>query len=186
MPEFHRRLPHQYPEGKWLFVTCHLRGSLPQAKYPPPGKMNSGQTFVWMDRYLDTTRTGPMYLAQERIAQVVVATLERGITLGYFDMAAYAIMPNHIHLLLLPKIAPSRLLRSLKGASAREANLILGPSGEAFWQAESYDHWVRNEGEWLRIVRYILDNPVKAGMVRRAEDYRWSSANAETNLGAAG
>jgi REP element-mobilizing transposase RayT len=56
-----------------------------------------------------------------------------------------------IHVLLLPKVSPSRLLQSLKGATARQANLLLGRTGETFWQAESYDHWVRDESEWDRI-----------------------------------
>jgi REP element-mobilizing transposase RayT len=190
MPESRRRLPHQYPQGKWLFVTCHLQGSLPQAKYPPPGKLSSGAAFVWMDRYLDTTRTGPLYLAQEPIARVVVESLKRGVLLGHYDLAAYAILSNHVHVLLLTKIAPSRLLQSWKGVTARQANLILGRTGETFWQAESYDHWVRNEDEWNRIAAYIEDNPVRAGLVHRAENYRWSSASqraesAETSLGAA-
>ena len=171
-------------------MTCHLHGSLPHAQYPPPGKMNSGAALVWIDRHLDSTRTGPMYLAQPPIAQVVVASLRRGIWLGQLDLAAYAIMSNHVHLLLLPKAAPSRLLQSFKGATAREANRILGRTGETFWQAESYDHWVRDEAEWARIVAYIHQNPVQAGLVQRAEDYKWSSASqplgsAETSLGAA-
>ena len=74
--------------------------------------------------------------------------------------------------------------------TARQANLLLGRTGETFWQAESYDHWVRDETEWDRIAAYIEDNPVKAGLVHCAEDYRWSSAgklcgSAETSLGAA-
>jgi len=80
------------------------------------------------------------------------------------------------HVLLLPKIAASRLLESLKGATAREANRVLGRTGERFWQAESYDHWVRDDREFERIVAYIENNPVKAGLVSRPEDYRWSSA----------
>jgi hypothetical protein len=94
-----------------------------------------------------------------------------------------------IHVLLLPKVSPSRLPQSLKGAMARQANLLLGRTGETFWQAASYDRWVRDESEWDRIAAYIEDNPVKAGLVRCAEDYRWSSAgkwdkSAETRLGA--
>ncbi len=194
MPEFHRRLPHHHPEGKWLFVTCHLRGSLPQAKYPPPGKLNSGAAFGRMDRYLDTSKTGSLYLGQDAVAEAVAASLYRGVLLGHYDLRAWVIMSNHMHLLLLPKVAPSRLLQSLKGASkgasAREANSILRRTGETFWQAESYDHWVRDEPEWKRIANYIEENPVKAGLVRRALDYRWSSASgrltgAETSLGAA-
>ena len=144
--------------------------------------MNSGAAFVWIDRHLDSTRSGPTYLAQEPIAREVVASLGCGILLGHYDLAAYAILSNHMHLLLLPKISPSRLLQSLKGASARQANRILGRTGETFWQAESYDHWVRDEGEWKRIVTYIEDNPVKAGWSSvprttdgRAHHSRWEA-----------
>jgi putative transposase len=190
MPEFRRRLPHHYPPGRWLFVTCHLHGSLPHAKYPPPGKLSAGAAFVWMDRYLDSTKQGPMYLAQESIARGVAESLRRGVLLGHYHLGAYSILSNHLHLLLLPKIAPSRLLQSLKGATARQANRILGRTGEMFWQAESYDHWVRDDAEWRRIAVYIESNPVNAGLVQRAEDYPWSSASqrgesAETSLGAA-
>jgi REP element-mobilizing transposase RayT len=131
---------------------------------------------VWIDRHLDTARRGPLYLAREPIAQIVAASLQRGISLGHYDLRAYVIMANHVHVLLLPLISPSSLLQSLKGATAREANRILGRTGEPFWQAESYDHWVRDESEFERIVRYIENNPVQAGLVTQPEDYRWSSA----------
>jgi REP element-mobilizing transposase RayT len=85
-------------------------------------------------------------------------------------------MANHVHVLMLPKVPASRLMRSLKGTTAREANLILGRTGESFWQAESYDHWVRNTAEWENIREYIENNPVKAGLVRTASEYPWSSA----------
>jgi len=93
-------------------------------------------------------------------------------------------MANHVHVLLCPKINPSRLLQSLKGSTAREANRTLSRTGEPFWQAESYDHWVRHEREHLRISASIENNPVKAGLVGRAEDYPWSSANPDQRLGA--
>jgi putative transposase len=190
MQDFHRRLPHQQPEEKWLFLTWHLHGSLPHARYPPPGKLSAGAAFVWMDRYLDTTRLGPMYLTQESIARMVVASLLRGVQINHYDLGAFVVMANHVHVLLLPAISPSRLLQSLKGATAREANRILGRTGETFWQAESYDHWVRDDKEWYRIATYIENNPVKAGLVGQAEDYCWSSAgerkkSAEMSLGAA-
>ena len=158
-----RRLPHHYPQGEWLFVTWHLHGSLPQALYPPPGKASSGSAFVWMDRFLDSARSGPLYLAQAPIADIVAASLQRGVLLGHYELGAFVIMANHVHVLLLPKVAPPRLLQSLKGATARHANQRLGRTGERFWQAESYDRWVRDRNEWERIAGYIENNPVRAG-----------------------
>jgi REP element-mobilizing transposase RayT len=69
-----------------------------------------------------------------------------------------------------------RITRSIKSYSAREANAILGRTGEPFWQIESYDHWVRNSDQFEKIVQYIEFNPVKAGLVAHPEEWRWSSA----------
>ena len=69
-----------------------------------------------------------------------------------------------------------RITQGLKGYTAREANRLLGRTGQPFWQGESYDHWVRDETEFIRIIAYIENNPVKAGLVARSEDRRWSSA----------
>jgi REP element-mobilizing transposase RayT len=171
-----RRLPHIYVDNRWLFVTFHLHRSLPQSKYPPPHKASAGEAFVWIDRQLDIARTGPMYLRQESIARAVVDSLYRGVDLGHYQLGPFVVMSNHVHVLLLPKTDPSRLLKSIKGWTAREANRLLGRTGEPFWQRESYDHWVRDENERKTIASYIENNPVKAGLVARPEDYRWSSA----------
>jgi REP element-mobilizing transposase RayT len=174
MSETRRRLPHIYPEGKWLFVTWHLHGSLPVNRYPPPG-LRAGEAFVWMDRYLDTTRVGRMYLGREDIARIAVNSLRRGVELAHYDLRAWLIMANHVHALLLPKISPARPLGALKGSTARGASQVLGATGKPFWQAESYDHWVRDEHEFDKIVAYIENNPVKVGFAARPEDYPWSS-----------
>lgn len=184
---FHyRRLPHVYPQGKWLFITYRLHGSLPQGVFPPPGKPSAGAAFVYMDQRLDRASCGPLYLRRKDIAAMVIQSLHKGVELGHFELGAYVVMANHVHLLLLPKISPSRLLQSMKRHTAREANRILGRTGETFWQAESYDHWVRDEDEYRRIAAYIESNPVKAGLVERAEDYLWSSACLDMSVETAG
>jgi putative transposase len=167
-----RRLPHIFDEGATLFITWHLAGSLPRERYPPRGKMNSGAAFVWMDRFLDAGGEGPLWLAREEIAKIVEEALHR----QNCEIHAYVIMPNHVHVLLAPRVAPARLMQSIKGASAREANKILGISGKPFWQHESYDHMVRSADEFNKIRRYIENNPVKAGLADTPESYRWSSA----------
>lgn len=174
-----------------MFVTWRLHGSLPYNLYPPPHKQNAGQAFVWMDRYLDSARSGPVYLREDAIARLVVASIHYGAReLRYYYLHAFVVMANHVHLLALPRVAPSRFLQTLKGYTAREANLLLKRTGQPFWQTESYDHWARDRREWERIKAYIENNPVRAGLVSRAEDYPWSSASpgqkAEMNLGSAG
>ena len=129
-----RRLPHIHAEGKSLFVTWHLHGSVPPSLLPPPGPLTAGEAFVWIDRRLDMMQTGPMYLRQPEVANLVVASIRKGVDLGHYELGAWAIMPNHVHLLIQPSTTPDRLLKSLKGASAREANRLLGRTGEPFWQ----------------------------------------------------
>jgi REP element-mobilizing transposase RayT len=181
--ESHRRLPHLYPPDRWQFFTCHLHGSLPHSQSPPPAKVSAGQVFVWIDRYLDRGQQGPQFLGQEAVAKLVLAALMSGVRLGHYRLGPFMVMPNHLHVLLLPLVPPSRLLKSLKGFTARQANRLLGRTGEPLWQKESYDHWVRSEFEWNRIAGYIEQNPVKAGLVARAEDYPWSSAHEQWREG---
>jgi hypothetical protein len=82
------------------------------------------------------------------------------------------------------RTARERIVQSAKGYSARRCNQLLGLSGQ-FWQDESYDHVVRNDEELFRIIDYVENNPVKAGLVARREDWRWSSAYHRLRLGIA-
>jgi type I restriction enzyme R subunit/putative DNA methylase len=81
-------------------------------------------------------------------------------------------------MLVTPKVEATKWLGPLKGYTAHEANRILSRRSQAFWQDESYDHVVRSANEFDRIVTYIENNPVSAGLVARPEDYRWSSGAA--------
>jgi len=82
-----------------------------------------------MDRFLDAARSGPTFLKQESIAEGVVNSLFKGAELSHYRLGPFAIMANHVHVLLLPLISPSKLLQSLKGFTAREANKLLGRTG---------------------------------------------------------
>jgi putative transposase len=84
-------------------------------------------------------------------------------------------MPNHVHLLITPLAAVSKVMQSLKRFTAREGNRILGRTGQPFWQDESYDRLVRNDTEFEQIDRYIEVNPV-AGLAATPAEYAWSSA----------
>jgi len=135
-----------------------------------------------MGRRLDRAQTGPLFLREPEIAVAVLDSLYKGAELGHHELGSFVVMANHVHVLLLPKVPPSRLLKSLKGFTAHEANRLLGRTGVPFWQRESYDHWVRNEQERQRIAEYIEENPVKGGLVARAADFRWSSAYRTSGL----
>jgi REP element-mobilizing transposase RayT len=165
-------LPHIYAVGQPLFVTYRLFGSLPAGREFPKKAMSSGEAFVAMDRLLDTAGVGPRHLQMPEIATVVRDSILHGARRDY-DLHAWAIMPNHVHLLITPWSEASAFLRRLKGFIARQANLMLKRTG----QHESYDHLVRSGEEYRRIARYIVNNPVRAGRVTSIEEFRWSSAS---------
>ncbi len=64
-------------------------------------------------------------------------------------------------------------MHNIKRNSAKQANAALGRTGQ-FWQHESYDHFVRDEAELGRILQYVINNPVKAGLVADWHDWKWT------------
>ena len=73
---------------------------------------------------------------------------------------------------------------SVKKFTGTRCNVALGRHG-AFWQSESYDHWVRASDEHERIIGYVEANPVKAGLVGNPEDWPYSSASQRVRTGTA-
>lgn len=157
--------------------------------------------FAKYDNYLDRAETGPKWLADPRIAKLVYDSI-RYRDEKVYDLDCLTIMSNHVHQVIEPlpaavgqvvnlsivgqvgnlpnsgqdTILPcsvSKIMHSLKRYTGRQANLILGREGQ-FWQDESYDHVVRNEKEYERIIWYILNNPVKAGLADSWEKWEWS------------
>lgn len=177
MPTYCRRLPHIYNIGEPLFVTWRLAGSLPENRCFRTAELSSGAAFAVYDRLLDTARTGPLDLAEPAIARMAMAYLPRlAESDRLYDLHAFAVMPNHVHVLITPKADLPRILKVIKGGTARAANQILGATGRTFWQEEFYDHLVRNREEFRRIRNYIELNPVRAGLVTSPEEFPFSSA----------
>ena len=129
-----------------------------------------------MDRILDRADTGPRYLGMPKIGQMVTdAILYRHHELKHYDLHAFVVMANHVHLMFTPLVDVTKLMHSLKRFTAREANSFLGSTGQ-FWQRESYDRLVRDGTEFDRIKHYIENNPVKAGLVNTPDAFLFSSA----------
>ena len=119
-----------------------------------------------------------------------------------YTLFAFVVMPSHHHWLFLPdpswseelafgqtdkkcKRTPREVIsHSIQSFTGTQCNRVLGVTG-SFWQTETFDHYARDEAELLRIIEYIEQNPVVAGLVARAEDYRWSSARIRAKLGIA-
>ncbi|HVN07537.1 MAG TPA: transposase [Patescibacteria group bacterium] len=181
MTFYARNLPHWHPDGKALFVTWRLFGSLPRTvleEYRALNLCDSGEAFARIDRTLDRAQSGPKWLAHHEIAAMIVGALRRGDGgMKLFRLFSYVVMPNHVHVLLQPGAPLAKITKGIKGATARRANSILGRSGVPFWQDESFDHWTRSGQEVERIKLYIEWNPVKAGLVKEPGQWPWSSAS---------
>jgi REP element-mobilizing transposase RayT len=120
---------------------------------------------------------GACWLRDPRIAQCVADTLQfGGSQLKLYELIAWVVMPNHVHVLLRPNVPLATITKSVKQHTARRANQMLRRVGESFWQDESYDHWARSSREQARITLYIEENPVLAGLVKSPEQWRSSSA----------
>jgi REP element-mobilizing transposase RayT len=175
MAEYRRRLPHFHPDDEYLFVTWRLHGSLPVA---PPDVIYAtpGHAFAAQDRALGQSR-GALWLSDMRVARQLAETIREGERQQrFYESEAWVIMPNHVHLLILPQVALPKITHWIKGRTAREANRLLGRAGAPFWQHESYDHWVRSPKELHRIAAYVEENPVSARLAATPEDWPWSSA----------
>ena len=207
MPEtiyYRRDLPHIHPQNNPLFITFSLVDSLPAAvvdelKARREEELRAAKTaqeryniqkkyFGHFDKWLDRCEHGHDWLRQENIAQIVADEIHKKAD-QHYELYAYCIMPNHVHLLILSlieKFPPSRMksaispvaeiMRLLKGRAARYCNLALNRQGY-FWHHESYDHYVRDEKEMERIILYILNNPVKAGLAKEWQDWKFTYVN---------
>jgi len=96
---------------------------------------------------------------------------------GYIDSLSWVIMPDHIHWLfqLKEKSSLGTVIKSFKGRSAKSLNKLLGTRG-TFWQHAYYDHALRTDEDIKKVARYIVANPLRAGLVDRIEDYPYWDA----------
>jgi putative transposase len=126
------------------------------------------------------TLGGSTYFVTFRTKSGTLSVEERKLTLEhlrfghqqFYLLAAAVIMPDHVHMLLcpLPGYDLSRIMKGIKGVSARKINQIRHSKG-IIWQDESWDRIVRDRAEFEEKLRYLADNPVKAGLVTAIELY---------------
>ena len=214
-----RNLPHWYMPGAAHFVTYRLAGTIPieilrgwrdererllraERELPPSEQLRLHKHFfARYDRYLDERCERP-WLHKPEIAEIVRDNLYHHHGSRY-ELLAYCVMPNHVHILVQPLEKEARcvkevassptgnmilsdefndarsplasIMHSLKSYTANIVNARLGRRGQ-LWQHESYDHWVRDMEELERIINYIRLNPVRAGLCSKPHDWPFSSA----------
>jgi putative transposase len=100
------------------------------------------------------------------LVRKVINTIKLSDSLAYTTTLAFVIMPDHIHWLIQlgDKVSLQQLVRSMKSQTAKVAT-------KPIWQAGYYDHAIRKDEDIIAIARYIIANPIRAGLVKRVGDY---------------
>ena len=173
-------LPHFDGRPMPQFITLHLADSIPKDVIERWQEelvcLKDRQKKEIMQRriehYLDQGY-GQSYLRIPRVAEMVQASLLKFNNIRY-QLFAWVVMPNHLHCLLtrFEKFDIAGILHSLKSYTAHEANKMLSRKGQ-FWWEEYFDRYIRDADHFRKTVKYIENNPVKAGLVASIEEYPW-------------
>ena len=170
-------LPHFDGPEQTQFLTFRLYDSMPQellAKWREEAKSDA-QFRKKVERYLDAGY-GSCWLRRLEIATMVQNSLlfHHG---AKYNLRSWVVMPNHGHVLLNPNegFHLDEIEHSIKSYTANEANKTLGRKGQ-FWAIECFDRYIRDWRHYNAVIRYIDNNPVKANLCRRPEDWPFGSA----------
>lgn len=176
-------LPHVNQPNIIQSITFRLHDALPESRIHQwqeelrhhPSDDRERRLRVLIDAYLDAGH-GASWLRDRRIARL----LENALLFHdgqHYHLLAWCVMPNHVHVLIetFSSWDLGKIVHSWKGFPSVEANKLLGRSGE-FWQREYFDRFIRDGDHYENVLRYIENNPVKAELVAKAEDWPFSSA----------
>ena len=171
-------LPHFEAPGVTQMVTFMLDDSFPITRrmewepilHEPDDSVKRRKLEAWLDR-----GHGECWLRLSKVAALVERELleDDGVQ---FQLQSWVLMPNHVHLVVDVWDVPlSTLITKWKGRSSRLANRFLARTG-AFWQKDYFDTLIRDDEHLQKAKRYTERNPVKAGLINSARDWKWSSA----------
>jgi putative transposase len=122
-----------------------------------------------------------LLLQSDRMASLLIEVFYHYHEQEKYLLHEFVVMPNHFHLLITPAESLERSIQLIKGGFSYRAKRELEFKGE-IWQSSYYDRRVRDSSECEKIKHYIRQNPVRARLVEKAEDYRYSSANLKFRL----
>ena len=185
------RLPHWEVEDGRYFVTIHLAGAIPkqgeeriqqisidlQQRESRTANDNGlplmRTIFREMEQWLDRPDHNTL-LNEPSIANMVIEAIQHRVQTNRWQVFEYVIMPNHIHLFL--SVLQGTLKESIEDfkrwTGHQASSLVDLPSGR-FWQDEWFDHWSRSDEQDERIMRYIQDNPVTAGLDKTFREWKY-------------
>lgn len=181
-------LPHYDVESKYQMITYRLADSLPYNLFPPGSAGGSPAESLSRRKSIEDILDkclGSCILKIPQVANIVIENWSHFDSVKY-DLMAYVVMPNHIHVLIktLPINPLSEIIHSWKSYTSRmilnflkdESILPESLSNNVVWQKEYWDRFIRDYNHFIKAVEYIQQNPVKAGLVNKAGEWPWSSA----------
>ena len=182
--QFHRiRLPHLYYNDGIYFVTYRLKGSISPGELEKfqiiiretKGENSDVKIFNKYDALIENKNNKIDYLRKSEIAEICKHSLHFPDGKDY-TLICYCIMPNHSHVvfeLINRNKSVGGIMGAIKRNSAKEANKVLNRSGP-FWQAESFDRLVRDDKELYFVIKYVLLNPVNAGLATDWNEWKYT------------
>ncbi len=199
-PYYHSRgyLPHLDIPEAIQHVTYHLADSLPREvleRMKEGERRDMCQAGAWRsdwDDYLDAGY-GSCILREPVIAEIVQQSFLHFDGVRY-RLFAWVVMPNHVHVLFQPlgEWTVAKVVASWKSFAGRRIGEFMRGSGRdgdvcqagdwrslgasRIWHREYWDRFIRDQRHFETVVQYIHENPVKAGLVTKAEEWVWSSA----------
>ncbi|MGA9779800.1 MAG: REP-associated tyrosine transposase [Limisphaerales bacterium] len=171
-------LPHFDAPGVRQMITYRLADAMPANRRHEWEALlaieDKRERRIKIESYLDAGH-GKCHLRQPEIAALVQKNLLH-FDGSRYRLLAWVVMPNHVHSLIEIFQTPlAEILHGWKSYTGKAANRLLKRTGD-FWQAEYFDRFIRDEEHFRKAVRYIENNPVKAGLVKTAEGWIFGSA----------
>jgi putative transposase len=172
-------LPHFDAPGVRQMITYRLHDAMPASRRHEWEALiaieEERERRIKIESYLDAGY-GECHLRQPDIAGLVQENLLHFDGTRY-RLLAWAVMPNHVHVLIeTSQTSLAEILHGWKSFTAKAANRVLRREGE-LWQPEYFDRFIRDETHFGKAVRYIENNPVKAGLVKLPEEWFFGSAH---------
>ncbi len=152
-------LPHIDIQGIYQFIIFRTAASTdPYLLQLVNGQtQNNAEKQMAIDAYLDVSEKGAYFYADTLRFMFDFLIVQQA---DLYALVCFAIMPNHIHLLIQPKERLATVMQKIKGKSAREINKRLNRTGK-FWAKDYYDKGIRDERHFRVVYEYIRNNPLK-------------------------
>jgi len=107
----------------------------------------------------------------------IIDAVHRAATAARFDLLAYTVMPDHVHILALGIADDANAVRFMQRFKQMSSYHYAREMGTTLWQQSFFDHVLRREEDVLPIARYILGNPASAGLIRFEEEWPYSGGS---------